>query len=202
MLFRRLLRHTATSGASPSHTLAIPNVSGTCGGTETGGGRLHSRVPGGAAGRTTPRSRTFTSGGGCDAVSAVSDDASGGGCRPTPMRDVVSAVSDDAVLAFASASHAVDADDAMPSASHAVSVVDADDAMPGSRGCCDTTYVPSRQEACAPFACGRRCWTPSASLDAVSVVAAEDATSDDALLAGACKKNRQTSRLLVCERAV
>ncbi len=102
----------------------------------------------------------------------------------------------------ASASHAVDADDAMPSASHAVSVVDADDAMPGSRGCCDTTYVPSRQEACAPFACGRRCWTPSASLDAVSVVAAEDATSDDALLAGACKKNRQTSRLLVCERAV
>ena len=124
----------------------------------TGGGRLHSRVPGGAAGRTTPRSRTFTSGGGCDAVSAVSDDASGGGCRPTPMRDVVSAVSDDAVLAFASASHAVDADDAM-------------------RGV-------------------------SAVSDRYSVVAAEDATSDDALLAGACKKNRQTSRLLVCERAV
>ena len=63
------------------------------------------------------------------------------------MRDVVSAVSDDAVLAFASASHAVSvvcttpmrdvvsavSDDAVlafASASQAVSVVDADDAMP------------------------------------------------------------------------
>ena len=121
MLLRRLLRHTATSGASPSHTSAIPKVSGTCGGAVTGGGRLQQRVPSGAAGRKTPCNTTFASGGGYTV-----------GRPPTPMSSAVSVVdaddvvSNDAVLAFASASHAISVVDAD---ADAVSVVDANDAV-------------------------------------------------------------------------
>ena len=164
MLLRRLLRHTATSGASPSHTSAIPKVSGTCGGAVTGGGRLQQRVPSGAAGRKTPCNTTFASGGGYTV-----------GRPPTPMSSAVSVVdaddvvSNDAVLALASASHAISVVDA-DAASSAVSVVDADD-------------VVSNDAVLALASASHAISVVDADADAVSVVDANDAVSDDAVLA-------------------